>query len=50
VSKMSDKVEQWINDLQIISKHLNDLFVKEILLVYETLSTDKFNNLNNKIE
>ncbi|CAG8830877.1 31193_t:CDS:2, partial [Racocetra persica] len=39
-----------INDLQIASEHPDEVFVEEILLAHETLSTDKFNDLINRIE
>ncbi|CAG8515994.1 23962_t:CDS:2 [Cetraspora pellucida] len=49
-SEMLDKVEQWINELQIAAEHPNEVFVEEMLLAHETLSTDEFNDLINRIE
>ncbi|CAG8751038.1 26579_t:CDS:2 [Racocetra persica] len=49
-SKIPDKVEQWINDLQIASEYPDEVFVEEMLLAHETLSTDEFNDLINRIE
>ncbi|CAG8768291.1 14242_t:CDS:2, partial [Racocetra persica] len=39
-----------INDLQIASEHPDEVFVEKMLLAHETLSTDEFNDLINRIE
>ncbi|CAG8799776.1 1872_t:CDS:2, partial [Racocetra fulgida] len=39
-SEMPDKVEQWINELQIAAEHPDEVFVEEMLLAHEALSTD----------
>ncbi|CAG8851369.1 31378_t:CDS:1, partial [Racocetra persica] len=49
-SEIPDKIEQWINELQIAAKHPDEVFVEEMLLAHETLSTDEFNDLINRIE
>ncbi|CAG8775883.1 31337_t:CDS:2, partial [Racocetra persica] len=48
--EMPDNVEQWINELQIAIKNLDEVFVEELLLAYEILSEDEFIDLMNRIE
>ncbi|CAG8585532.1 17980_t:CDS:2 [Cetraspora pellucida] len=48
-NEMPDKVEQWINELQIAAEHPDEVFVEEMLLTHEALSTDEFDDLINRI-
>jgi hypothetical protein len=47
---MPDKVEQWINELQITIECPSEVFIEELLLAYEILSEDEFLNLENRIK
>ena len=49
-SEMSDKVEQWIDKLQIAIENPSEVFIEELLLAYEILSEDEFLNLENRIK
>ena len=49
-SEMPDKVEQWIDELQIAIEHPSEVFIEELLLAYEILSEDEFLDLENRIK
>ncbi len=49
-SEMSDKVKQWIDELQIAIENPSEVFIEELLLAYEILSENEFLDLENRIK
>ena len=47
---MSDKVEQWIDKLQIAIENPSEVFIEKLLLAYKILSEDEFLDLENRIK
>ncbi len=47
---MPDKVKYQIGELQIAIEYLDEVFIKELLLVYKILSKNEFINLAKRIK